>query len=203
MDRATETRLVEECIDLNAQGSTTLAQGETVSPVSRYLDPARFELEMTNIHQRQPVPAVHASELPEPNAFRRVATSLGDLVFTRDESGQVHAFRNVCRHRGARLVESAQGCSKRLTCPYHAWSYGTDGSLQGVPGQSHCFPSLDKAQMGLASVPVVEAYGFVWLCPELPEGQNRCCSSCTRTSWGPSRSRATVAPNTPSPSWTT
>ena len=171
MDRAEEIRLMEQCFSLHARNSTTLAESEARSPVSRYLDPARFEAEMSHIHRALPMPVVHGSELPGPHSFRRVATSLGDLVVTRDEAGRVHAFHNVCRHRGARLVNADDGCSRRLTCPYHAWSYATDGSLQGVPGQADCFPGLERSEAGLSSVPALEAYGFVWLCPQPPAGQ--------------------------------
>lgn len=74
-------------------------------------------------------------------------------------------FHNMCRHRGAQLV-SRQGCSKRISCPYHAWSYATDGKLLSVPGKSQCFPNLDKQQNGLLEVPCIEKYGFIWAHPQ-------------------------------------
>ena len=51
------------------------------------------------------------------------------VVVIGGEDGRPRAFLNVCRHRGARLVEEAEGSvRKRLRCPYHAWSYDLDGA---------------------------------------------------------------------------
>ena len=47
-----------------------------------------------------------------------------------DDEGRAHGVFNVCRHRGARLVTEPEGTMRRLQCPYHAWCYGFDGSLQ-------------------------------------------------------------------------
>jgi len=55
------------------------------------------------------------------------------LLLLRDNDGAIRVFHNVCRHRGAVMV--AQPCKGRrlLTCPYHAWAYGLDGSLRSRP----------------------------------------------------------------------
>src|SRR5512133_421502 len=50
-----------------------------------------------------------------------------------DDARVPHAFLNTCRHRGARIVQDAEGRLPRVQCPYHAWSYGFDGSLRNAP----------------------------------------------------------------------
>jgi len=84
--------------------------------------------------------------------------------------GDVNAFLNVCRHRGAKLFdESSQEDpvpTKRtslLVCPYHAWPYRAhDGVLQAIPGKE-AFPCVDQSQHGLVPVPCFETAGFIWV----------------------------------------
>ncbi|MDO3720528.1 aromatic ring-hydroxylating dioxygenase subunit alpha [Marinobacter sp. chi1] len=165
MNRHDETRILKQCLNLLADKSTTLSAETHTSPVERYTDPQRFEQERHAIHQALPVAYLHSSELPNPNDFRTVATHSGNVLFTRTEAGEVKAFHNVCRHRGAQVESRASGCAKAFSCPYHAWRYGNDGQLLSAPFEQTCFPELDKSQSGLAPIPCVEAYGFIWLCP--------------------------------------
>jgi phenylpropionate dioxygenase-like ring-hydroxylating dioxygenase large terminal subunit len=81
----------------------------------------------------------------------------------RDKDGSIKAFHNVCRHRGARILDGAGTCPATITCPYHGWSYRQDGSLIGVPMRDS-FPSLDRAAYGLRPVRVDTALGFVFVC---------------------------------------
>ena len=73
----------------------------------------------------------------------RASAALTPIVAMRGSDGVVRAFRNACRHRGVQLVDGT-GCKKALTCRYHAWTYGLDGALRGVPHE-HGFPGLDKS----------------------------------------------------------
>ena len=63
----------------------------------------------------------------------------------------MRAFHNVCRHRAARLLDGPKGhCGKRITCPYHAWTYGLDGRLVACRRRDS-FKGLDTARHGLAA----------------------------------------------------
>ena len=86
-----------------------------------------------------------------------------DSVFViRDREGVIRGFHNVCRHRGARLVDGHGSCPVSVTCPYHGWSYRHDGALRGLP-LPESFPDLDRAVHALRPVKVDVAFGFVFV----------------------------------------
>jgi Rieske 2Fe-2S family protein len=102
-------------------------------PPAAFADAAVFDWELDNIF-RGWVCAGHVSAVDEPGKF--IVRELGgdSVVVIAGEDGVARAFLNVCRHRGARIVEQPAGqVRKRLRCPYHAWSYGLDGSLMAAP----------------------------------------------------------------------
>ena len=163
MDRETEVGLIREIVGLADLKSAFLDREVSHSPISRYASPERFEREMAMIFRRKPVVAAHTSELEGPNAF--IARDfLGlPLLLARDADGEVHAFLNVCRHRGAKVEREATGCKRVFTCPYHAWSWSNRGDLRAVPQEVQGFPDLPRAERGLRRLPVAEAHGFIWI----------------------------------------
>jgi choline monooxygenase len=76
------------------------------------------------------------------------------LVVIRDRGGELAAFVNVCRHRGAEVVSGAGACTT-LQCHYHAWTYGLDGALRAAPRAGADF---DRSQLGLRAARV-ETWG--------------------------------------------
>ncbi len=105
----------------------------------------------------------HVSDVPAAGDYITLDV-LGERVVTlRDAAGVVRSFHNVCRHRAARLAPEARGsCGARLVCPYHAWTYGLDGCLVGVPSWQG-FEDLDKAGHGLHPVPQEIFHGFIFV----------------------------------------
>jgi phenylpropionate dioxygenase-like ring-hydroxylating dioxygenase large terminal subunit len=94
---------------------------------------ARFDDEMTHIFERSWVHVADTTELPEPGCYVPGAIGRTPVLIVRGHDDQVRAFLNACPHRGATLAEAAGRCEKNLRCPYHGWSFASDGSLQGVP----------------------------------------------------------------------
>jgi len=129
---------------------------------SVYIDPERFEAEQREIFGKLPLVVAPSALLPRPDtAVAHDGFGL-PLILSRDSNGRVHAMANVCRHRGTRLIETGEVVSsKRIVCPYHAWTYGSDGALLAVP-RAECFPGLDKADRPLMRFPCVESGGFIW-----------------------------------------
>ena len=67
------------------------------------------------------------------------------MLVLRDDEGELRAFRNVCRHRGSRLLSGSGECKKAIRCRYHGWTYRMDGQLIGVP-EGRQIPGLDKSR---------------------------------------------------------
>lgn len=165
MDKAMEINLIGELRDLARDKSCYLDEHESANPVWKYTSEEQFQREQERVFNIVPRIAAHASELPGPDSFLRRDVSGKPVLITRDADGVVRAFLNVCRHRGARLVDDESGCRGRFTCPYHAWSYNNRGELLNVPFGEQGFPELDKTTMGLKELPCEERHGWIWVSP--------------------------------------
>ena len=163
MDRSTEIELLEELAGLREARAFYLDDSVAASPVARYTCPDRFARERDALFRRLPAIVAHASELSEPDAFLTRRSCGLPLLLTRDGEGAVHAFLNVCRHRGTRLVDAESGCRKRFVCPYHGWTFGNRGALEAVTHGEAGFPGIDRGALGLKRLGCAEAHGWIWI----------------------------------------
>ena len=127
-----------------------------------YHDPEFLEAEKRAFLRAAPQVVCHESEIAEPGEWRTLEYLGESIIVIRGDDGQVRAFSNVCRHRGSRLLDGEAGCSKVLTCPYHAWSYGRDGRLVGVPHRGE-YPGLQTERLGLFPVALEKWRGFLFV----------------------------------------
>jgi Rieske 2Fe-2S family protein len=105
----------------------------TQLPGEAFTDPAVLAWELEHVFRREWVCAGHVDQLRETGDFLMVELGDASVVLVADGDGLPRAFANACRHRGARLVDEPAGRLRRLRCPYHAWTYGWDGSLDIAP----------------------------------------------------------------------
>jgi carnitine monooxygenase subunit len=128
-----------------------------------YHDADFFELEKRKVFRTSWQVVCHVSDVPKPGDYHTF-DFVGDSVFVvRGDDGGIRAFHNVCRHRASRLLDDAKGhCSRRITCPYHAWTYALDGRLVGVPHRD-TFKSFDVSRFGLAPIEHEVFMGFVFV----------------------------------------
>ena len=149
------------------ESSSVLAVSKTATrtiPWSWYTDPTVHRLELERIFRRFWHYVGMTSDVAAPRSFR--ATRVGDVpvVLVRDEDGTLRAFLNVCRHRGS-LVCEGSGTRATLQCPYHAWTYGLDGSLLNAPRSEH-EGGVEADELGLVRLPL-ETWGpFVFVSPD-------------------------------------
>ena len=107
----------------------------------------------------------HISEVAQPGAFVTRDVVGTPVIVVRGQDGELRAFLNVCRHRGATVELREHGQCRRFVCPYHAWAYDTDGKL-AVVRQPEGFPTLDASSTGLVQIPCTQAAGLIWVCPD-------------------------------------
>ncbi len=106
----------------------------------------------------------HESQIPKPGDY--LTSSMGEesVILCRDRTGRIRVFLNSCRHRGMKVCRYDEGNTVEFQCPYHGWSYGTDGALVGVPFAKDAYGAqLDRSQWGLVEVARIENYkGTIW-----------------------------------------
>jgi phenylpropionate dioxygenase-like ring-hydroxylating dioxygenase large terminal subunit len=127
-----------------------------------YRDPDFFAAEMERAIRPSWQIVCHASDIPGPGDWRTLDLLGESVIAVRGGDGEIRAFHNLCRHRGSRILARQEGCAKRLVCPYHAWTYGLDGRLIGVP-QREDYPGLEPAALGLKPVALEIWRGFVFV----------------------------------------
>ena len=132
-------------------------------PAAPYYDPAYFELEREAVFKRNWLQIGHVCEIPEPGNFirREIEVAGASILITRGKDGTVRAFHNVCTHRGTQLVDEAEGKRATFSCPYHRWTFGTDGRLLSAPDFERF--ALDKADCSLPAVAVEICAGFIFI----------------------------------------
>jgi Rieske 2Fe-2S family protein len=135
----------------------------TTLPGRFYHDPAIYREELRRIFQSMWLCVGREEDLARPGDFLTRAVGPESVVLTRDAQGKVHAFHNVCRHRGSRLITEARGSGlSRIQCPYHAWTYDLDGALRGAPHMESA-RNFERRKYGLNRVRLETWEGFLFV----------------------------------------
>ena len=138
---------------------------------SIFVDEEIFQQELKQIFSRAWLFVGHESLVPKPDDYFVSRMGTESVILTRDRQGQIQVMLNSCAHRGMKLCRYDHGNNRTFTCPYHGWSFSTDGKLVekpgelvGVPGHAtHYKGELDKKQWGLKTVAQVVNYkGAIW-----------------------------------------
>src|SRR6266581_9769670 len=159
-DRATHSAMKPSHLQPVEPAAPADADGVSL-PAWIYRDAEFFERERDCIFRNSWQLVCHLSDVPRPGDFHTFEFYGESVLVLRAEDGAVRAFHNVCRHRAARLLDGPRGhCGRRITCPYHAWTYGLDGRLLGVPNRDG-FTGLNPARHGLVPLEHEVFMGFI------------------------------------------
>lgn len=163
-----ERNIITEVLELAANNTTHMLPEVMKNPISKYTCPDQLKKETDILFRKFPIIMGHVSDVAEPGDFITHDTTGVPIIITRTQTGKLKALLNVCRHRGARLEDKPCGKARVFSCPYHAWTYGLDGKLRGIP-QSFGFEGVDKEKLGLVELPIFERFGLIWVVPSVPD----------------------------------
>src|SRR5579863_7190465 len=127
-----------------------------------YVDQEVFDLEMEHLFANTWIYVGHDSQVP--NAGDYYGTTIGrqPVLMVRHSDGGVHVLYNRCPHKGTRItIDTCGNAGKFFRCPYHAWSFKTDGSLLAIPlrkGYEHTGLENSEAVKGIPKVRNVVVY---------------------------------------------
>ena len=140
----------------------TFTSGAKTLPQRYFVLPEIFAREEEKIFSAQWVLVGHQSQIAKAGDYFIQEVAGESLIVLRDQKREVRGFYNVCRHRGTRLCEERNGHSSTIQCPYHAWTYGLDGRLIGVPHMDKV-PGFDKAEYSLHAIDLALWEGFIFV----------------------------------------
>jgi len=137
---------------------------ERTLPWAWYADPDVLRREGARVFARSWQYVGHSGQVAEDGSFFASVAGQIPVVVTRARDGDLRAFVNVCRHRG-HVVASGSGQRETLQCPYHAWTYGLDGTLRAAP-RSDREPGFELGELSLQAIPVDSWGPFVFVNPD-------------------------------------
>ena len=116
------------------------AEGSALPNVA-YVSDDYFRFEQETVFRRSWVFAAFTHQVMQSGDMLPIEIAGRPVVVVRDDDGDVRAFHNVCRHRGAKLIQEPQKGRKSFVCPNHSWSYSLKGKLRVRPhffgGEKH------------------------------------------------------------------
>src|SRR5215204_4776308 len=144
--------------------TTDLADAMFRNRVSAYSCRERASLERDRLFRERPIFMGLSTRLPKAGDYLTEDVAGMPVLMTRGADGEVRAFANICRHRGAPV---AQGCgnARAFVCPYHGWTYDSAGKLLGTTDKVG-FAGLDLGTHGLVRLPAAEKHGMLFVRPK-------------------------------------
>ncbi|MEM8499772.1 MAG: aromatic ring-hydroxylating dioxygenase subunit alpha [Pseudomonadota bacterium] len=155
------TALCRRLLDRVLADSTDEGDAPYFEPSHSFTDTARHVSEREQFFVNTPQVVGFAGEVEKPNSYKAVTVMEKPLLICRNASGELRAFINACRHRGAQIAEGT-GCAKSLSCPFHGWTYDLDGTLKGRRRES-AFASDSESRLHtrLVELPVSDRAGLL------------------------------------------
>ena len=125
-----------------------------------YTDADIYARDVERIFLRSWLYAGHVSEIPKLGDWFLFEFANESVIIIRSDDETINALVNVCRHRGSRIRTEKSGCSRRLTCPYHGWTYRLDGRLLAA---AHMREGFDKSEIALQKIRCEIIEGMIFI----------------------------------------
>ena len=129
-----EHQRINQIIDAQPE-STSLQQ-------AFYTDAGIYQRDVEAVFLKSWIYAGHVSEVPSVGDWFLFELAGESAIIVRSDADEISALINVCRHRGSRICTQQSGCSRKLVCRYHGWSYNLDGGLYSA---AHMDEDFDKS----------------------------------------------------------
>lgn len=144
---------ISALLDMRAEGHSL--------PAGLYVRDDVFEADLDVFFSRHWIYAGLECEVPE--AGDTVVLDIGriSVIILRDDDNEIRVVRNVCRHRGSRILDAGSTVISKLVCPYHQWTYELTGELAYAP---HMGKDFDKSCRGLKPVHFKSIGGLIYIC---------------------------------------
>ena len=138
-----------------------LSRAKTI-PSAWYFDPEIYALECRKVFGASWQYVGRTEQVKDRGSFLTLEVAGEPVLVTRDETGTLHAFHNVCRHRAAQVINEPCGHAAKLRCRYHGWTYDLAGKLRGTP-EFDGVENFRKEEQGLPTM-AVDTWGpFVFI----------------------------------------
>lgn len=141
-----------------------------------YIDQEVFQLEMEHLFSNTWVYVGHASQIPNKGDFYTTTVGNEEVIMVRHNDNSIKVLYNRCPHKGVKVAgETCGNTGKFFRCPYHAWTFRTDGRLLAIPlkkGYEDTNFECTEASQGMAPVENVEVYRDFVFCRLSPEGES-------------------------------
>ncbi len=127
-----------------------------------------FEADLDVFYHKHWIVAGVTADIPEPGDVFALDIGPSSIILVRDDNADVRAFRNVCRHRGARLKDSGKSTVGMLVCPYHQWTYDLEGNLRHAAHMGKNFDATCRSLIPV-NVKVIGTHIMVCLSDNAPQ----------------------------------
>jgi nitrite reductase/ring-hydroxylating ferredoxin subunit len=166
MERTERVAIAKHILNLMASEQPFMGDESWETDIGRFTDKERFDIEKKKLFLERPQLIALSADLPNPGDYYATDIAGLPIVIVRGKDGVARAFLNACRHRGVKLAEEGCGHGAGFACPYHGWTYNTEGALISVPSRQAFEPSQLR---GLVALPTAEDIGVIVVHPQ-PEG---------------------------------
>lgn len=143
--------------------------GPVLIPVEAYVSPEYARAERERLWRKVWLQAGRVEDIPEVGDYLTYDICEDSVLIVRTAPDTIKAYRNVCTHRGRRLVDTppgqrnAHGHARKFVCGFHAWTFGIDGEASGVRNKEDWGPALCSSVTRLGEVRLDTWGGFIWI----------------------------------------